>query len=161
MDRAKGAMQEVREKGQAGSRGYGTMQRQRETQVNKLLQQLIRRKQTAVLLLEGGRKVAGVQKVREELAKFWYSVMTSPDVAVQECEEFIRGLDPPKVWTEALARLRRRPSEDIKPPSPIIRCASYYAFAPYYCLRRIISEIAYQLPGCIDQMSQAQSGFQP
>ena len=86
VDRVNEAMQEEREKGQEGGRSQGTMQRQREMQVNKLLHQLIQRKQTAALQLEGGRKVAGVQKVGEELAKFRYGVLTSPDVTVQACE---------------------------------------------------------------------------
>ena len=74
---------------------------------------MIQRKQTVVVQLEDGRKVAGVQKVGEELGKFWYSVMTSPDMTVPECEDFIRGMDPPKMWTEALLTLWKRPLEDI------------------------------------------------
>ena len=67
----------------------------------------------AVVQVEGGRKVAGVQKLGEELGKFWDSIMTSPDVTVPECEEFIRGMNPPKMWTEPLPKLWRRLSEDI------------------------------------------------
>ena len=86
-------MQEEREGGQEESRGFEKTQQKRETQVNKLLQQMIQRKQTAVVQLEDGRKVAGVQKGGEELGKFWYNFMTSPGVTVPECEDFIT------IWT--------------------------------------------------------------
>ena len=112
VDRVKEAITDERENGQEGGSSRGIMQRQRETRVNRLLQQMMQRKQTSALQLAGGRKVAGVQKVGEELAKFWYEVMTSSDVTVPECEEFFRGLNPPKMWTEALEKLWKKPSED-------------------------------------------------
>ena len=39
--------------------------------------------------------------------------MKSPEVTVQECENYIRGLDPPKTWMEALPQLWKKPTEDI------------------------------------------------
>ena len=51
VDRVKEAIQDEREEGQEGGSSRGIMQRRRETQVNRLLQQMMQRKQTAALQL--------------------------------------------------------------------------------------------------------------
>ena len=97
----------------AGDNQREDKRKKREGQVNRLLQQMIQRKQTAVVQLGDGRKVSGVQQVGKELGKYWEGIMQPPDITVQECEAFIHGLEPPRTWTEALPQLWKRPSEEV------------------------------------------------
>ena len=73
LDRVKEAMKEkaLEDEGEgAGDKQREDNRKKREGQVNRLLQQMIQRKQTAVVQLGDGRKVSGVQQVGKELGEY-------------------------------------------------------------------------------------------
>ena len=116
LDRVKEAMKEEAQEEEGETVGEPQKEdkrKKRGLQVNRLLQQIIQRKQTAVVQLGDGRKVSGVQQVGKELGKYWDGIMQSLEVTVQECEAFIHGLEPPRTWMEALPQLWKKPSEEM------------------------------------------------